>query len=92
MMLHMENYCQLIFLLLFLISMFGSLTRPDYNPTYALLSYVYLSTYRVHTKLANALTILIIITIIVLIADIFSAMAQEKAKAFKIGGIILISL
>ena len=76
MMLHMENYCQLLFLLLFLLSMFGSLTRPDYNPTYALLSYVYLCTYRVHVKLATALLILIVITVIVLAADVLAAMAQ----------------
>lgn len=92
MMLHMENYCQLIFLLLFLLSMFGSLTRPDYNPTYSLLSYVYLCTYRVHAKLATALSILIAITAIVLIADILSTIVQEKAKVFRIGGITLIAL
>ena len=91
MILHMENYCQLLFLLLFIVSMFGSLTRSDYNSTYSLLSYVYLSTYRVHIKLASALTLLIAITAIVLIADLFAALEQQKAKAFKIGGFVLIS-
>ena len=45
-MLHMENYCQLILLLLFVISLVGSLARSDYNSVYSLLSYAYLATYK----------------------------------------------
>ena len=76
MMLHMENYCQLILLLLFVVSLVGSLTRSDYNSVYSLLSYAYLATYKGKNSLSETLLNMIIITIVVTLSDIWAIVIQ----------------
>jgi len=69
MILHMENYCELLLLLIFAVSMLGSLTRSDANSTYALFTYILLASYRFKISLKEILTLLIIVTIIMTLSD-----------------------
>ncbi len=77
MILHMENYCLLILLLIFAISVFGSLTRSDFNSTYSLMSYVYLAAYKTKVSLSNILLSLIIITLFMIAADVWAIFVQR---------------
>ena len=79
MMLHMENYCQLIFLLIFILSAFGSITRSDYNATYSLFSYMYLATHKGKTSLSHTLISLLIITFFMIGADVWAIIIQNQA-------------
>ena len=90
MILHMENYSLLLFLLLFIISAFGSLTRSDYNATYALFSYLYLSTHKGKTALGQVLTNLLLMTLLMLGGDIWAVAEQNMAAESKTMGIVLI--
>lgn len=73
----MENYCLLILLLIFAISVFGSLTRSDFNSTYSLMSYVYLAAYKTKVSLSNILLSLIIITLFMIAADVWAIFVQR---------------
>ena len=65
---------------MFITSIFGSLTRADFNATYELLSYVYLSQYKSKQSLASTLFVLILITVFVIGADIWAILVQKQAK------------
>jgi hypothetical protein len=77
MILHMENYCLLILLLLFAVSVFGSLARSDFNSTFSLMSYVYLAAYKTKVTLSNILLSLIVITIFMIAADVWAIFVQK---------------
>jgi hypothetical protein len=68
-MLSMEHYSEMLLLLLFLISMLGSIERSDLNSTFSLFAYMFLASYRYRTALDNVLNILMITTMIVIGAD-----------------------
>ena len=70
----MEHYSQIFLLLLFTISMLGSIERSDLNSTYSLFSYMFLASYRYRTALDSILNILIIATIFLLAADAWAFM------------------
>ena len=86
----MQNYCQLLFFLIFILSMAGSLTRPDYNSSYSLLSYFLLATYRGHATLATTLSTVRGENVVTLVADFFAILVQQKAEASRVIGIVLI--
>lgn len=77
MILHMENYCLLILLLIFMVSMIGALTRSDFNSTYALLSYVYLAANKTKINLGTVLLTLIFVNIFVIAADVWAFFLQN---------------
>jgi hypothetical protein len=70
--------------------MFGSLTRSDFNSTFSLLSYVYLAAYKSKANLGNTLLTLIIVTLIISGADIWSMFIQNKVRLGRIPGMIII--
>ncbi len=57
--------------------MFGSMTRPDYNSAYSLLSYIYLTSYKTKQSLSKTLLILIFITLFIITADVWALMIQK---------------
>lgn len=88
----MENYCQLLFLSIFIISTIGSLTRSDYNSTYSLFAYIYLATHKGKTSLGNTLVSLLLITILVIGADVWAITIQNVAQEFKTLGFVMIGI
>lgn len=92
MILHMENYCLLLMLVIFIISMIGSLARTDYNATYSLLSYIFLCSYRTKQSLSSVLLALILITAFFTAADIWALFVQNDVRIGKLLGIVIIIL
>lgn len=52
--------------------MLGSIERSDLNSTYSLFSYMFLASYRYRTALDSVLNILIIVTVCIIGADVWS--------------------
>lgn len=71
-MLSMEHYTQIFLLLLFIVSMLGSIERSDLNSTYSLFSYMFIASYRYRTALESVLNVLIIVTLIIIGADVWA--------------------
>lgn len=71
-MLSTEHYTQVLLLLLFVVSMLGSIERSDINSTYSLFSYMFIASYRYRTALDSILTILLLVTVVVIGADAWS--------------------
>lgn len=70
--------------------MLGSLTRSDFNSTYSLLSYVYLSQYKTKQSLAMTLLVLMLITVFMIAADVWAFFVQKAAREGRIFGFIVI--
>lgn len=77
-------------LLIFIISMIGSLARTDYNATYSLLSYIYLCSYRTKQSLSSVLLVLILITVFFVAADVWALFVQKDVRIGRILGIVVI--
>ncbi len=91
----MENYCQLIFMFIFLISTVGSLYQPDPNAVYSLFGFYSLLTYRNHTSLAFTLNSLIVITVLASLYDVwlgFLAATEPAGEIPKIVTLVALSL
>ena len=63
--------------------MIGSLFRANYNSTYALISYVYLNSYRTKQTLSATLLTLIIITAVAIAADFWALFVEKGTKICK---------
>lgn len=92
MILHMENYCLLTYICIFVVSLVGSLARMDFNSTFALMSYYFLGSYKSRVNLGNNLLVLILITTMAIAADVWSFVVQKDAPALRIFGLIIIVL
>jgi heme/copper-type cytochrome/quinol oxidase subunit 4 len=57
--------------------MIGSLCRSDFNSTYALLSYIYLSSSKTKINLGTVLLTLIIITLLAIAGDMWAFFVQK---------------
>lgn len=86
----MENYCLLLLILIFLTSMIGSLLRSDFNSTYSLLAYVYMTQYRSKQSLGKTLLVLILVTSVMIAADVWAFFLQNGLRQGKIAGFIVI--
>jgi hypothetical protein len=71
-MLSMEYNTEMVLVAIFVVSMLGSIERSDINSTYSLFSYMFLASYRYKTSLDQILNILLIVTLFVLLSDIWA--------------------
>jgi hypothetical protein len=71
-MLSMEYNTEMVLVAIFVVSMLGSIERSDINSTYSLFSYMFLASYRYKTSLDQILNILLIVTLFILLSDIWA--------------------
>ena len=70
-MLRIEVNCSLILLGIFIVSMLGSLTHADINAVYALFAFYALTTHPQYNSIREVVVILIAVSVVVLLADIW---------------------
>ena len=70
-MIRIEVYCMLVLLTDFVISMLASLSHADIDSTYSLFSFYALLTHRHYNSIREVLVILIAITGLVILSDIW---------------------
>ena len=77
-MLKIEVYCSYLLMLNFIVSMLGSLTYADINCVYSLFAFYAIYTHPQYNSIREVLIVLMIVTLIILLSDIWALALLTK--------------